>query len=125
MNVIAIVGSPTYPDHQIIRAWVRTLPPDTVLLVGGSHGVDWIAAAKARELGLAVRAHLADWGRHGASAETRRDQEMIGNGDRLVAFWDGSTDLASAAIEYAQSIGKPVEVIPPAIKGAPLDDLAF
>ncbi len=125
MTVIAIVGSLTFPDHEIIRAFVRALPPETVLLSGASHGVDWIANAEARQRGLAVQAYLADWARNGASAETRRNQEMIAAADRHVAFWDGSRDLASAAIAFARRAGTPVQIIPPSISGAPLDDLAF
>lgn len=54
---IAVVGSRKYPSPNLVRAFVRGLPPDTVLVSGGALGVDSWAEDEARRLRLSRIIH--------------------------------------------------------------------
>lgn len=112
---VAIVGSRNYPDLDAVRAYVRGLPADTVIVTGGAIGVDITAEAEARACGLPVpEIHLPDYALHGRPAPLFRNYEIARSCDRLVAFHDGKSTGTLHAIACARKFGKPVEIIAPA-----------
>lgn len=129
---VAIVGSREYPDLAAVKAYVRALPGNVVVVTGAwwdsdsieivapTSGVDNAAAYAARARGLVVDLCVAnpllppDGKRlHRRSAGPRRNRPLVESADRVVAFWDGESKGTADAIAHARKLGKPVEVITP------------
>ena len=128
---ILIYGSRTWRDPAPIRAFVATLPPDAVVVHGAqrsydpetdeSYGADYFADQAARDRGLEVEPHPAQWTVHERcrcrshrgrclGAGPRRNAEMAqanltrGQGFRLAGESRGTDDmtrrLAAAGIPH-------------------------
>jgi len=108
---VAIVGSRGYSNLEAVRAYVRSLPKDTVVVSGGAAGVDITAEITAKDCGLAVVVWPADWARYGRRAGLLRNIQVVENCDRVVAFWDGKSRGTAHSIDLARKAGKPVEVV--------------
>lgn len=61
----------------------------------------------ARQLGLAVEVHPADWGRYGKAAGPIRNQEMLESGIDLVIALPGGRGTADM-VRRAEGAGVPV-----------------
>lgn len=107
---VAIVGSRAYPAPERVEAYVRRLPAGTVVVSGGAPGVDRTAEAAARARGLEVRVHLPDWKRLGKAAGYARNQTIVDDANRVVAFWDGVSRGTMHTIGLARRAGKKVVV---------------
>lgn len=127
---IAIVGSrtPKSPsnDEQVaefaiierhVRALVWKLEPGSVVVSGGAHGVDRIAAESARLRGLVVVEHLPDWSK-GRGAGMTRNTTIVEDATEVHAFPSSWSRGTWDTIEKAQRAGKlamvygPFEVAP-------------
>jgi hypothetical protein len=126
MDIIAIVGSREWPRPQRIIDFVNALPASTVVVTGAwwalSHkdvivrptrGTDVIAATAARARGLQVILVPADFDKFGQSAGPRRNPVIIEIASRVAAFWDQHSRGTKNAIDHAQRLGKPIEIIKP------------
>lgn len=110
---VAIVGSRSFSHFELVRAYVRLLPPGTTVITGGARGVDTVAAVAARRRNLPLAIHPAEWGRYGRSAGAKRNQRIVDDADRVVAFWDGKSPGTLITIELARKAGKPVQIVSP------------
>jgi hypothetical protein len=83
-----ICGDRNWTDVETIENFIRSLPPDTVIIHGNARGADKIAERKAKEHGLTVKGYSADWNRYGKAAGPIRNERMLleGRPDRVVAF---------------------------------------
>jgi hypothetical protein len=116
---IAIVGSRTFGDRiedtkvrNAVKAYVASLPSDTVIVSGGASGVDTWAENAARECGLGVIVFKPDWKLYGKSAGMIRNGQIIEAADSVVAFWNGGSSGTANSIERAKRAGKPVVINP-------------
>ena len=107
---VAIVGSRDYPSPSLVRAFVNTLPDDTIIISGGARGVDTVAEQAARYRHLKVEIYPAEWDKWGRSAGMMRNGKIINAADRVVAFWDGISKGTADSIRKARAAGKPVTV---------------
>lgn len=114
---VAIVGSRDYPDLGDVVAYVRALPGDTVIISGGARGVDRVAEHAAFQRGMTTRIYPAEWERYGKQAGYRRNQQIVADADRLVAFHDGVSRGTQHSIDLARAASKPTLVIIAAAKG--------
>ena len=108
---VAIIGSRGYPDPDCVRAYVRALPADSVVVSGGARGVDRIAVDEAKRCGLETEVYPALWELEGRSAGFRRNRRLVAAADRVVAFWDGESRGTRHAIDVATVLKKPLVVI--------------
>jgi len=85
---ILICGDRNWTDVEIIENFIRSLPPDTIIIHGNSRGADKIAERKAKEQGLIVKGYSADWDKYGRAAGPIRNKQMLleGRPDKVVAF---------------------------------------
>lgn len=110
---VAIVGSRGWLNLEQVRAYVRSLPENAVIVSGAARGVDSAAEEEARKTGRRVQSFPADWDRLGKRAGYERNKDIIGAADRVVAFWDGTSRGTQHSINLAREAKKPVEVITP------------
>lgn len=116
---IAIVGSrppKNDPDWEhrvwpLVHAQVFALPETAVIVSGGAQGVDQLAAAAAHWRKMQVIEHLPDWDTHGKAAGAKRNQQIVDDADRVIAFWDGQSRGTKITIDMARRAGKPVEIV--------------
>ena len=107
---VAIIGSREGVDADCVREYVRALPAGTVVISGGARGVDSVAATEAKKMGLEVREWLPDYEKFGRLAPLCRNQNIVDDSDRVVAFWNGGSRGTKNAIDLAQKAGKPWEI---------------
>lgn len=89
---VVLTGSRKWRDAQMIRKVLRGILDFTgpyTLVHGQARGADIIGDHMARQLGLEVDAHAADWKGNGKAAGLIRNQQMLNAGcDLVVAFKD-------------------------------------
>ena len=107
---IAVVGSRDFPRLGEVRSFVRRLPVGTTLVSGGARGVDTVAEVAAREVGIPVEIHPADWNRHGRGAGPLRNTRIVESSDVVVAFWDGRSPGTADTLRKARLARRPVRV---------------
>ena len=107
MPTVAIVGSRTFDDDDLIRRVIAGLVaefgPTVVIVSGGSPGADRRSVELAREAGLSTREFLPDEARDGAEAHWVRNGRIADAADLVVAFYargprsPGTTDTIARA----------------------------
>lgn len=93
--------------------WLRRYRPRDVLLIHGAcpRGADALADQFAREIGMNVRRHPADWDTHGKRAGFLRNAEMVrGGADLCFAFIRHGSAGASMTAGLARKAGIPTHV---------------
>lgn len=115
MTRIGIVGSRSYPHLERVERFVDSLPDGTVVVSGAARGVDTCAAQRARKRGLTVVEHKPDltgcvqrW--QFTRALYARNQVVVDDVDRLVAFTEKPTGGTWDAVKRARARDVPVEV---------------
>lgn len=105
---LLIAGSRSITDIDISEY----IPADTSLIIsGGANGVDTLAeqyADKKRISKLILRPRYDLYRR---AAPLKRNDEMVEICDKVLIFWDGVSKGTKHTIEYANKIGKPIEII--------------
>ena len=105
---LLIAGSRSITDIDISQY----IPTDTSLIIsGGANGVDTLAeqyADKNRISKLILRPRYDLYRR---AAPLKRNDEMVQLCDKVLIFWDGVSKGTKHTIEYANKIGKPIEII--------------
>lgn len=109
---IAIIGSRKHPLHipDMIAKFVDSLPNNTTIVSGGAKGVDRFAQEFAQLYGLKTIIHYPDWDTYGKRAGFLRNQKIVNDADKVVAFWDGISAGTRHSINIALSLNKPVEI---------------
>ena len=105
---LLIAGSRSITDIDISQY----IPAGTSLIIsGGANGVDTLAemyADKKRISKLILRPRYDLYRR---AAPLRRNDEMVQFCDKVLIFWDGVSKGTKHTIDYANKIGKPIEII--------------
>lgn len=96
--------------HDLDRARARW--GDFTVVSGGARGVDTFAALWAADRGLTMVEFLPDYFAHGRRAPLVRNQTIVDNADRVIAFWDGKSGGTAYTIRLAKEAGKPVYIRP-------------
>lgn len=107
---LAIVGSRTWKDRDLIRRALLEIQP-TIVISGGASGADYIAHLEADRLHIPVVVYKAEWARFGKSAGAKRNQTIVNECDKLIAFWDGVSKGTAISIQMAKCAGKLLRVI--------------
>ena len=112
---IAVVGSRDFKDEDFIIETLHNetkfLPPEGYIIIsGGAKGVDTIAENFAKEMDLKTKIFLPDWNRYGKRAGFLRNELIINEADKVIAFWDGSSKGTKHSIDLAIKAGKPLDI---------------
>lgn len=108
---VAIVGSRDFKNLDAVVEYVKSLPAGTIVVSGGARGVDTVAQETAFACGLQVTVYHPQWGKYGNSAGYRRNELIVNNCDRVVAFWTGKSRGTKHTINIAEKMKKPCEII--------------
>lgn len=108
---ILITGSRDWEDRSIIRAAIlnELMSQGGVqhtIIHGGALGADSMADSIAREVGLTVECHPADWTTHGKKAGFIRNTQMVESGaDVCLAFIKNESRGATMCADIAERNG--------------------
>lgn len=70
----------------------KYLPQETTEIVsGGARGIDTCVKNYARQAGLKLTEILPDYAHYGRMAPLKRNEEIVGYCDMVIAFWDGQS----------------------------------
>lgn len=112
MIKLAIIGSRSFDDSELFE---KTMEPyrDKISLVisGGARGADSLAEEWAEYYGIPTKIYLPDWDKHGKGAGFKRNLEIIGACDAVIAFWDEASPGTAHSLRVAKDIGKPTKII--------------
>jgi len=126
---IAIVGSRSFEDYNLLKSIMKThLANVTLIVSGGAKGADQLAERWSNEfLKKAPKVIRPNWkdisqddaiikqddkgNKYDARAGLRRNELIAQQADLVIAFWDGKSKGTKQIILYAQQIGKEVQVI--------------
>ncbi len=98
---VAVVGSRDYPDLEEVRAYVRGLDRDVLVISGGAEGVDLAAEHEADKLGMYVLEFEPDYDAYNASrAPLERNTLIAREADRVVAFQTACKKCSKNACPY-------------------------
>ena len=100
---LLIVGSRSITDFDISPY----IPADTELIIsGGANGVDTLAERYADKHKISKLILRPQYRLYRRGAPLKRNDRMVELCDKALVFWDGKY-----TINYAEKLGKPVEVI--------------
>ena len=115
---VLICGSRNWKEEDVlpeyrIETYIKTLPPNTVIILGNAPGADTIADRIASERGHTVIEFKADWDKYGDAAGPIRNQKMLDFGVARVAAFH--TDIANSVgtkdmVAKARKAWVPVQV---------------
>jgi hypothetical protein len=106
-----VAGSRECTDMALLEAAMAEcgwMP--SIVISGGAKGADRLGEEWARQHGIPVERHPADWDRFGRSAGHRRNAEMAACAEALVALWDGRSPGTQGMIGIARKQGLRVHV---------------
>lgn len=103
---LAIVGSREFTDLEAVESFVRCRDADCCIVSGGAMGVDRAAVAEARRIGLETVVIKPDYKRHGDRAPLIRNDQIVAEADRVVAFWDMKSRGTAYTMKKAIDAGK-------------------
>lgn len=73
---LLVCGGRTFGDYHALKAAIERIAPTSVAH-GGAKGADALADRIARDLGIPVSVHRADWHRYGRAAGMIRNGVML------------------------------------------------
>lgn len=109
---LAVIGSRTFTDYwKLEEVLSRVQTPITHIVSGGAKGADELAQKYAMQHGLPITIFYPNREKYGKAAYARRNQQIVGSCDNMVAFWMRGSPGTKMAIEMAEEAGKKVFVV--------------
>ena len=103
----AIIGS----RNLVINDLQNYLPENvTEIVSGGAKGIDTCAKEYALAHGLKLTEFLPEYDKYGRSAPLKRNLQIIGYADEVIAFWDGSSAGTKYVIDNCKKANKKITV---------------
>lgn len=116
---IAVVGSREFKDEQLILDILSSeLIPGDTLVSGGARGVDTFAEESLIAINkgycpsgqISKQIFKPDWDKYGKRAGFLRNELIINEADKVIAFWDGQSKGTKHSIDLAIKGGKPIDI---------------
>ncbi len=112
MKKIAVIGSRTFTDYDLLKKILDEYPP-FILVSGGAFGADRLSEIYSDEKGYQKIIIKPDWRKHKKGAGLKRNAEIVKIADELIAFKIGDSTGTQNCIELARKKGIPVTIIRP------------
>ncbi len=104
---IAVIGSRGLRVDDLRKY----LPENTTEIVsGGAKGVDTSAKEYAEKNNIKLTEFLPEYEKYGRGAPLRRNLQIIGYADEVLAFWDGTSRGTKYVIDNCKKQNKKVSV---------------
>jgi YspA, cpYpsA-related SLOG family len=110
-DVVLACGSRNWNDYEVVLEHLASLLDSATICHGGAEGADRHVSAACAELGLDCYVFPARYDKHGRAAPHVRNDQMLAQASRVIAFWDGKSRGTKSVIEKARKLGLRVEVI--------------
>ena len=110
---VAIIGSRKI-EHpkKILKLILSNIPRGCSEIVsGGAIGIDSLAAAAAKQLGIHLVEFLPDYEKFGRGASLKRNLQIIEYSDTVLAFWDGVSRGTKYVIDNCNKSGVSLQII--------------
>lgn len=112
---LAIVGCRSYDDYETfatsVDAYLASRSPPELIVSGGATGVDSLAERYASERGMRLLVVPADWATHGKAAGPKRNSQIVGMVDEVLAFPSSSSKGTWDVVRKANKAGLPVTIV--------------
>jgi len=127
---LAVICSRTFKDYNLLKSkldYINNLKQITCIVSGGSNGADKLAEKWADDNNIPKKIYLAEWNNldvehcqikynkygnaYNCLAGYNRNEDIIKNSDRVLAFWDNSSKGTLHSINLAKKYNKPIKVI--------------
>ena len=105
---LAIIGSRSI-ENLNLDEYIKE-KPDTIIS-GGAKGIDTIAWEWALENHIEIIVHKPNHNIHGKWAALRRNDIIVDEADKIMAFWNGKSTGTKYVIDRAKKLNKPLEII--------------
>jgi hypothetical protein len=105
---LAIIGS-RFIESLDLNEYIKEKP--AVVISGGAKGIDTLAWEWALENNIEIIIHRPDYNKDGKWAALRRNDIIVDEADKIIAFWDGKSTGTKYVIERAKKLNKPLEII--------------
>ena len=105
---LAIIGSRSI-EYLDLDEYIKEKPD--IIISGGAKGIDTIAWEWALENHIEIIVHKPNYNVHGKLAALRRNDIIVDEADKIMAFWNGKSTGTKYVIDRAKKLGKPLEII--------------
>lgn len=110
---LAIVGSRTFNDYDKLCSFIMEnydINEITHIVSGGARGADRLGEKFAKEHGIQLIVHPAEWDKYGKRAGFIRNVYIIDDCDSCVCFWDGESHGTKHDIELCKEKNKECKI---------------
>lgn len=111
---LAVVGSRNFTDYDLLKSkldYINNLKQITCIVSGGAKGADKLAEKWASDKGIDKDIHYPNWKEFGKKAAFIRNEDIVKNCDRLIAFQIKKSKGTQHSINLAKRFNKPYKVI--------------
>ena len=109
-SVLAVVGSKSFMDYELLSQKLQTISFKTIIS-GGARGADTLAERYAEEHQIPIEVIKPQWKQLGKMAGYIRNEEIISKCDFCIAFWDGESRGTKHMIGIMKEENKLVRVV--------------
>jgi len=111
MVVVAVVGSRSFGDYDLLRNTLDAIPDKTEIVSGGAIGADELGERYAREHNIPITIFLPDWKKYRRAAGPIRNRLIVDAADHVIAFWDGESRGTLSGINLAKAARKKLTIV--------------
>ena len=111
---LAIVGTRTFDNYKLLKEKVNKINKKTkinMIVSGGCRGTDKLAEKYAQEKNIPVKTYIPNWKKYGKAAGPIRNDLIIENSDKVIAFWDQVSKGNLSSINLAKQMNKELIVV--------------
>ena len=105
---LAIIGSRSIEELNLDE-YIKEKPK--TVISGGAKGIDTIAWKWALENNIEIIVHKPDYNKDGKWAAWRRNDIIVEEADKIMAFWNGKSTGTKYVIDKAKETNKQCEII--------------
>jgi hypothetical protein len=105
---LAIIGSRAI-ENLDLSEYIKEKP--SVIISGGAKGIDTIAWEWALKNNIEIIVHRPNYNKDGKWAALKRNDIIVDEADKIIAFWNGKSTGTKYVIERAKKLNKPLEII--------------